>query len=118
MPDIVQAASTLCCAIERVLALARAPIDGLRVVIDQMGPGVRRGYAETLRETVLITSLQRVVNGVTAGIDHANAVVLRIRPPGLIERQQARPRTIVVIQAGVQMRRLAPDPAYVQDVTS
>src|SRR5438552_1864230 len=114
MPDIVQTAGPLRCAIERVLALAGAPIDGLRVVIDQMGPGVRRGYAETLRETVLITGLKRVVNGVAAGINHANAVVLRIRPPGLIERQQAGPRIIVVIQAGVEMRRLAPDPAYVQ----
>src|SRR4029077_17193009 len=100
-----------------ILANAASRVDRLSSVIDHMRPRVSRRQTQAARKAMLETRLQRVVDGVSVRRDHADAGILRIRPPRLnIARTGI--GLIEVVQARIHVRALGAHPAHLDHIVS
>src|SRR5207245_2224289 len=102
-------------AVARILADAAAGIDRLSGIVNGFRPGVGSGQAETPREAVFKPALERVINSVSVGGDHADPGVgvvgtarLNIAGTwlGLVE----------ILKTGIDVSTFGPDPAYFEDI--
>src|SRR5437764_1234615 len=97
-------------AVARVLTHAGAGVDRLRRIVDQMRPCIRRRQAQPSREPVLKARLQRMIDSVSVGRDHANSRVALVWTPRL-NVAWAGLGLIEVVEAGIDMRAFAAHPS-------